>query len=561
MHSLILLFLLSGTLTGITATESEAAEIPDSLLSEDKARQIFYTDSDQAHDIIQAMRVGQTEPQWKLDMYEGNLYFMGRLFRRALSYHMKAYRDKAVNRDPQAKILLLRCLMDDYDFLKQKKELMETYLELDELAKKHKDATHMALAKFKRGKTKFYQGDRKEGYEMCQSAVKQMKEADYHWKNKELASFYAELTKMYMKDSLYSDALRMSMAQEQSIREDTALHVPQARLRTLRRLYAIRALLLAKMGRFEEADSTYELCKATGVKDPIVGRDLVAYLQLRAKYYDALDVLAYTENILRTDGDTVNVSFQDLYYDKARALLGLEDYENAARYYAAAVAMNESIQLQTSRQLAQSTIDLLEHKYDLARRGWWMTIAIIMGMVLFGISVMLIVHNRTISHRNRTMSATLNKMLFYRQSAMQNESLDPDETEENKVSDADREELTLFREVDKRITVERLFCNPDFGRDALVRLTGLDKNRLPAFIQKFTELNLTGYINSKRMEYAAEMMKRHPDYTMNAISEACGIKSPATFIRNFKAAFGMAPSDFRKEINGNYPPPIGQFEN
>ena len=67
------------------------------------------------------MRVAQTEPQWKLDMYEGNLYFMGRLFRRALSYHMKAYRDKTVNRDPQAKILLLRCLMDDYDLPKQKK--------------------------------------------------------------------------------------------------------------------------------------------------------------------------------------------------------------------------------------------------------------------------------------------------------------------------------------------------------------------------------------------------------------------------------------------------------
>lgn len=389
---------------------------------------------------------------------------------------------------------------------------------------------------------------------MCQSAVKQMHETDYHWKNKELASFYAELTKMYMKDSLYSDALRTSMAQEQSIREDTALHVPRARLRTLRRLYAIRALLLAKMGRFAEADSIYELCKATGVKDPIVGRDLVAYLQLRAKYNDALDVLAYTENILRTDGDTVNVSFQDLYYDKARALLGLEDYENAARYYAAAVAMNESIHMQTSRQLAQSTIDLLEHKYDLTRRGWWMTIAIIMGMVLFVISVMLIVHNRTISHRNKTMSATLNKMLFYRQSAMQNENLDPDETEENNISDSDREEFVLFRETDKRITVERLFCNPDFGRNDLVRLTGLDKNRLPAFIQKFTELNVTGYINSKRMEYAAYMMKRHPDYTLNAIAEACGIKSPATFIRNFKAVYGMAPSDYRKEINVNYPP-------
>ena len=145
-------------------------------------------------------------------------------------------------------------------------------------------------------------------------------------------------------------------------------------------------------------------------------------------------------------------------------------------------------------------------------------------------------------------------MLFYRQSAMQNENLDPDETEENNISDSDREEFVLFRETDKRITVERLFCNPDFGRDDLVRLTGLDKNRLPAFIQKFTELNVTGYINSKRMEYAAYMMKRHPDYTLNAIAEACGIKSPATFIRNFKAVYGMAPSDYRKEINVNYPP-------
>jgi AraC-like DNA-binding protein len=38
---------------------------------------------------------------------------------------------------------------------------------------------------------------------------------------------------------------------------------------------------------------------------------------------------------------------------------------------------------------------------------------------------------------------------------------------------------------------------------------------------------------------------------MNAIAEACGIKSAATFIRNFKNAFGMTPSDYRKTIDNS----------
>ena len=159
-----------------------------------------------------------------------------------------------------------------------------------------------------------------------------------------------------------------------------------------------------------------------------------------------------------------------------------------------------------------------------------------------------------ISHRNKTMSATLNKMLYYRQKAIQNEGKKNDETEEKATNDTNSEELARFREVDRRITEEELFLNPGFGRDDLMRLTGLDKNRLPAFIQQFAGTNIPGYINAKRMEYAADMMRQHPDYTLNAISEACGIMSPATFIRNFKAVFGMAPNDFRKELESTYPP-------
>ena len=67
--------------------------------------------------------------------------------------------------------------------------------------------------------------------------------------------------------------------------------------------------------------------------------------------------------------------------------------------------MNDSINVLISREISQSTVDLIAHKYDLAQRNWWMSIAIIMAVVLFLISIMLIVHDRMMRHRNKAMSA------------------------------------------------------------------------------------------------------------------------------------------------------------
>lgn len=550
MRLLFFILLLAEALVVKSVPEA----LPDSMLSYVKARDIFYTDTETAFRIIQTMRERQTEPEWMLDMYEGNLYYMGRLFRHARLCHKKALQHKAVEKDPQAKIRLLRHLMDDCDYLRLKKELLETYLQLDDLARQQNDLTYMALARFMRGKNKYSQGEKEEGYRMCLEAVEMMKRSDFEFRNKELTTFYAHLARMYRTDERYEDALAMSEAQEQSILEDKALNNEPARLRTLRRLYAIRASILAKQGRIDEADSAYELCKATGVKDPIVSRDLTVFLMERGQYADAMDVLDYVEKTLRMDGDTVCPAFRRVCCYKAEAMMGLEDYEGAARCYTLAAAMSDSINMQESRMMAESTIDLLEQKYNLAQRKWWMTIAIVTTIVLLLFSIMLFVYNRIISHRNRTMSATLNKMLYYREKVIQNEGRKSDGTDENEADDAYPEEMARFREIDRRITEEELFLNPGFGRDDLMRLTGLDKNRLPAFIQQFAGTKIPGYINAKRMEYAADMMRQHPDYTMNAIAEACGIMSPATFIRNFKAVYGMAPSDFRKELESTYPP-------
>ena len=141
--------------------------------------------------------------------------------------------------------------------------------------------------------------------------------------------------------------------------------------------------------------------------------------------------------------------------------------------------------------------------------------------------------------------------MHYRDIVIQNG--DHDEMGKNEATNTSDEELQRFKEVDKRIMKERLFTNPAFGRDDLMRLLGVDKNTLPAMLQRITGTNVSGYINIKRMEYAVSLMKEHPEYTLESIAEACGIRSSATFIRNFKSAYDMTPSEYRKQMENATP--------
>ena len=158
------------------------------------------------------------------------------------------------------------------------------------------------------------------------------------------------------------------------------------------------------------------------------------------------------------------------------------------------------------------------------------------------------------------MINTIQQLMHYRDLVVQNG--DPVEMEENDDEHVSTDERRLFKEVDKRIMKERLFAQSDFGRDDLMRLLGVDKNTFASIIQRYTGTNVPGYVNNKRMEYAVLLIKQHPEYTIGAISEACGIKSPATFIRNFKSAYGMTPSEFRKQLDEEeITPPILTINN
>ncbi|KAA5379424.1 helix-turn-helix transcriptional regulator [Phocaeicola dorei] len=104
----------------------------------------------------------------------------------------------------------------------------------------------------------------------------------------------------------------------------------------------------------------------------------------------------------------------------------------------------------------------------------------------------------------------------------------------------------LFEKLDDTVTRGKLYLNPDLSREDFVKLTGVNKTRVGKMVQQNTGLNTTGYINKKRLEFAAKLLKNKPDYTIPTIAEKCGLPNVPTFNRLFRSKFGMTPSEYRK---------------
>jgi len=107
------------------------------------------------------------------------------------------------------------------------------------------------------------------------------------------------------------------------------------------------------------------------------------------------------------------------------------------------------------------------------------------------------------------------------------------------------EDQIRFETLDNIIIREKLYLNPNLSREDLMKLIQVDKNRFGKILQQYAGTNVATYINNKRLEYAAKLLKVYPKYTITTIADSCGIPNIPTFNRLFKARFGITPTSFK----------------
>lgn len=120
------------------------------------------------------------------------------------------------------------------------------------------------------------------------------------------------------------------------------------------------------------------------------------------------------------------------------------------------------------------------------------------------------------------------------------------EEEDAAVRLKDNKSRDMFLQLEQRIINERLFRKPKISRDELIALLGVDKGTFVSLLMVYSGKPFNRYINDMRLDYAASLLRKNTNFSVEAIAIDCGIPVRQTFYRLFTEKFGLSPAEYRK---------------
>ena len=523
-----------------------ASQLPDSLLTFEKAYYYNVVDMPKSLQIVQTMRKRKMAAEWECDRVEANLWSLARYYNKAIKLYCKVIDNPEANKSWRDELANLFLVSYCYEKLNDEHHLPKLVLRMREVAEKHQAKEYLCMTEYLRGKRFYAMGRKDEGYAIFKQAAEDMKHVGYRYKNRMLFIFNINLANIYISDGKYLEA-RQSLAEaEEASRQGFNMGVLDVERRAFGLVCAVKARILAAEGHVEEADSMYALMRGVPYRDVAAEFLIVPYLKMRGRYADILESAQYSRKIIEEDSNEIDINMLRVLKDEIDGHLGLNDYVSATECYSALTKLTDSLHVDNLNYFSKEAREDLRREHLIASQNLQLSIGISVLIILIILIFAAFLHHLQTRKRTKVMMATIDELMYYRDVVLQNGDRVSVEMGENEA--ALHEEKRRFKEMDKRIIKEELFRSPDFGRDDLMRLMGVDKNAIAPIVQKYAHTNVSGYVKMKRMEYAVALLKKHPELTIAAIADMCGIKSTTTFVSHFKETYGMAPSDYRASI-------------
>lgn len=567
----------------LTVCLSTRAALADSLLTISKAYSYNYTSLDTALSIVHALQEKGEEPAWRLQFVKGDLYRNTCHFHHAIDCFHQALAAPEVKRDTRKQMIVWRAMMNCHDMLMDDLLLADDIYKLEQCANECGDSALITVARFVKGKRFHLHGKKEEGYRYCLESFGNLKRYDFERKLYSLRTCCEELVKMYRNDGRFDEALDMSHLFEKLVRTESAEDIPGELGRNLEKLYAQRASLLVGAERYGEADQAYQQWKEIPHNYPFDEREVLSYLLISNKFDEALTVIERYKDYLNAEGDSVSVRMLEARLSENHAHLLLGNYDRVAASNSAIGSIAYQLHQLASKKEMSSRFESLQEHDRLHHRNMWL-----LGIILV-LSGLLIVVCLVLWYRHRfylqaqSIQRALNSLSAYQKAFIkadesQGKPLQPSSAvkqpsgppasrkpssasssttvasaSRKKTEEEDDEDEMLFVELDKQVVRGQLFLNPNLSREDLMRLIGVDRNHIGRIMSRYSGAsNVSTYINQKRAYYAANYIKKHPEYTIAAVVEACGMNNSVTLNRSFKDLFGMSPSEYRQRLlNGS----------
>lgn len=584
--------------TGLIGTYvyAENISLPDSLITEDYVYEYTFSNFDKAERIMHELRKRKSLPDFRLDATEGDLYFNTGHYYQALKFYKRVLENDSVRLDDNRMMEQLHRLISCYDCLHNEVKKAEYVDRLLQKAEQCGNKGMQSIALFNMGKMLYYQGNKSKGYDYMQRAITLMEESDYTYKYDNLRYNYNTLVVFQEKDRRNEDALQTLKALEKIVTKETGGETPMEGLdeKEKKAIYAYYAIALFRVGQPDKAEEYYQKFLSTGKEYDKDDYLIMPYLFDRKTYDEVIRMNSARERKLSSQGDTVSYHMTTIKRSLGWAYLDKGDYKTASHYFLELAVLCDSIKNREQKSSALELATFYEtHEKDLfiqkqAADIYLRNVLLVLGFCIVVLSGILLWrtkrYNCVIKAKNSAMAGRIDNLLGYkdelflrkeenlrlveRLQAVESElqrrdmasrlsateyeypvnndvcaSSEPSMEEvNNEVVDADR---ALFDKVEHEIITRKLFLQPDFSREELIKIIRIPKNKFSSLFKQYTGVGFPQYINNLRLDYATRMLKEHPDYSVEVIARSCGISSSSTFYRLFFEQFGMTPTEYR----------------
>lgn len=328
------------------------------------------------------------------------------------------------------------------------------------------------------------------------------------------------------------------------------------------------AYAYAALGDTKQARHYLKIYEKSDYGSSLYGRQNIAPTWCLLGDYDKM-LATYDEMTAQMGADTVNLDYAKMLRDRAIAAKAKGNTAAATNYWQRHSDLKDLLhkQLQKSKaheyaaryRLQEERLNTEREESAKIRLG---IIASLLGTLLFVVAIFTFFQVRqlhSIREKNTVLSKEIAERIDYEEKYQQlvdsgqpgaestQEQIQP--TDQSPLPTPKLESLSdseLFEQLRRIILEERLFLNPQFGRQQLMDRLHLSKESIGAAFSKGSQYaSLASFVNEMRLIHGAKLLSEHPEMSITDVATASGFASNITFSHNFKERYALTPTEFR----------------
>ena len=368
-------------------------------------------------------------------------------------------------------------------------------------------------------------GDKQTAYDYMTQAVRLMEKSTAEDAPYLLAYYHYVLMKRRTVDEDYAQALIDAKAVEKYLAQSPQ---PEKGEPMLVRTLGTMAHLYCMTDSTAKADSIYGVWQQHLPMAVSNERDICPYLTHRGRYQEVIDIQRRHVEWVREKKGKWTDSELTAKYQMAEAEAALGHGDEAFRLLKESYEINDTLLARQAEENAQELEAVYQNQLkteQISRLRLW--VIILGGLLALLVVIALVIRMRRLRKRMRRTIINVAKNL----------------TPPN-----DDTETARFAAFDRTVEQGRLYTQSDLTREMLCDLMGVDRTTFSRIIREQSGCqNMNDYLNQKRLRYAEQLLRQHPNYTIHAIMQDSGFQSKSTFTTLFKKTYGVTPSQYREQ--------------